>query len=143
MQLIISYAAGEMAISLQLHNKNLLRLLYSLIKKSDGGYIMATIKITKHNFDTEVLNSKEPVLLDFWASWCGPCRMVAPTIDEIAEEARGKVKVGKINVDEEAELASRFRIMSIPTLVVIKDGKVAAQAVGVRPKNDILNLLNA
>lgn len=104
---------------------------------------MATIKITKHNFDTEVLNSKEPVLLDFWASWCGPCRMVAPTIDEIAEEARGKVKVGKINVDEEAELASRFRIMSIPTLVVIKDGKVAAQAVGVRPKNDILNLLNA
>jgi len=104
---------------------------------------MAVIKITKHNFDKEVLNSKEPVLLDFWASWCGPCKMVAPTIDEIAEEVKGVAKVGKINVDEEVELASRFRIMSIPTLMVIKDGKVSAQAVGVRPKKDILNLLKA
>jgi len=104
---------------------------------------MAAIKITKENFDKEVLNSKEPVLLDFWASWCGPCRMVAPTIDEIAEEVKGIAKVGKINIDEETELASRFRIMSIPTLMVIKDGKVSAQAVGVRPKKDILRLLNA
>ena len=104
---------------------------------------MAAIKITKENFEKGVLNSKEPVLLDFWASWCGPCRMVAPTIDEIAEEVKGIAKVGKINIDEETELASRFRIMSIPTLMVIKDGKVSAQAVGVRPKKDILRLLNA
>lgn len=104
---------------------------------------MATIKITKNNFDQEVLNSKEPVLLDFWASWCGPCRMVAPTIDEIADEMAGNAKVGKINVDEESDLASMFRVMSIPTLMVVKDGKVTAQAVGVRPKRDILKMLEA
>jgi thioredoxin 1 len=102
---------------------------------------MATVKITKNNFEKEVLNSKEPVLLDFWASWCGPCRMVAPTVDEIAEEMKGTAKVGKINVDEESELASKFRVMSIPTLMVMKDGKVSATAVGVRPKKDILRML--
>jgi thioredoxin 1 len=104
---------------------------------------MATIKITKNNFDQEVLNSKEPVLLDFWASWCGPCRMVAPAIDEISDEVAGSAKVGKINVDEESDLASMFRVMSIPTLMVVKDGKVTAQAVGVKPKNDILKMLEA
>lgn len=103
---------------------------------------MAAIKITEQNFDKEVLNSREPVLLDFWAPWCAPCRLVAPTIDEIAEEVKGVAKVGKINIDEEALLASRFRIMSIPTLMVIKDGRVSAQAVGVRPKKDILKMLN-
>lgn len=102
---------------------------------------MAAIKITKQNFDQEVLNSKEPVLLDFWASWCGPCRMVAPTIEEISEEVKGTAKVGKINVDEESELASEFKIMSIPTLMVVKNGKISAQAVGVRPKQDILRML--
>jgi thioredoxin 1 len=102
---------------------------------------MSIIKITKHNFDQEVLNSKEPVLLDFWATWCGPCRMVAPTLDEIAEEMKGTAKVGKINIDEESELASQFRVMSIPTLMVVKDGKVSAQSVGVRPKKDILRML--
>jgi thioredoxin 1 len=106
-----------------------------------GGIRMATIKITKNNFEKEVLNSKEPVLLDFWASWCGPCRMVAPTVDEIAEEMKGTAKVGKINVDEESELASKFRVMSIPTLMVMKDGKVSATAIGVRPKKDILRML--
>jgi thioredoxin 1 len=104
---------------------------------------MATIKITKNNFKEEVLNSKEPVLLDFWASWCGPCRMVAPTIDEISDEVVGSAKVGKVNVDEEIELASQFKVMSIPTLMVVKDGKIAAQAVGVRPKKDILRMLEA
>jgi thioredoxin 1 len=102
---------------------------------------MATIKITKNNFEQEVLNSKEPVILDFWASWCGPCRMVAPTLDEISEEMKGVARVGKINVDEESELASQFRIMSIPTLMVVKNGKISAQAVGVRPKKDILRML--
>lgn len=102
---------------------------------------MATVKITKDNFDKEVLNSKEPVLLDFWASWCGPCRMVGPTVEEISEEMKGSAKVGKINVDEETELASQFRVMSIPTLMVIKDGKVSATAVGVRPKQDIVKML--
>mgnify|MGYP000908412147 FL=1 len=102
---------------------------------------MATIEITKNNFTQEVLNSKEPVLLDFWASWCGPCRMVAPTVEEIAKEVKGTAKVGKINVDEEAELASKFNIMSIPTLMVVKDGKVSATSIGVKPKNEILRML--
>ncbi|MBH1941167.1 thioredoxin [Mobilitalea sibirica] len=102
---------------------------------------MATLKITKHNFEEEVLNSKEPVLLDFWASWCGPCRMVSPTVDEIANEVQGSAKVGKVNVDEESELAAKFRVMSIPTLMVVKEGKVSATAVGVRPKKDILKML--
>ena len=100
---------------------------------------MSTIKITKNNFADEVINSEKPVLLDFWAAWCGPCRMVAPVLDEIASE-RSDLKVGKINVDEENELAEKFGVMSIPTLVAIKDGKIARQAVGVRPKEQILDL---
>lgn len=102
---------------------------------------MATIKITKHNFEEEVLKSKEPVLLDFWASWCGPCRMVSPAVEEISNEVEGAAKVGKVNVDEESELAAKYRVMSIPTLMVMKDGKVSATAVGVRPKKDILRML--
>lgn len=101
---------------------------------------MASIKITKNNFDKEVLQSKEPVLLDFWASWCGPCRMVSPTIEEIAKENQN-IKVGKINIDEEGELAAKYSVMSIPTLMVLKDGKISATAVGARPKNDILKML--
>ena len=104
---------------------------------------MATIKITKNNFEEEVLKSKEPILLDFWASWCGPCRMVAPALDEISEEVKGFAKVGKINVDEESELASKFRVMSIPTLMVVKDGKISSTAVGAKPKRDILKMLEA
>lgn len=104
---------------------------------------MAAIRITEQNFDKEVLNSKEPVLLDFWAPWCAPCRMVAPTIEEIAKEVDGTAKVGKVNIDEEGALALRFRIMSIPTLMVIKDGQIVAKKVGVRPRNDILKMLNA
>ena len=101
---------------------------------------MSVITITKENFESEVLNSDKPVLVDFWATWCGPCRMVSPVVDEIADE-RSDVKVGKINVDEQPELAARFGIMSIPTLMVFKDGKVADQAVGVRPKNLIEAML--
>ena len=101
---------------------------------------MSAINVNKNNFDQEILNSDKPVLLDFWASWCGPCRMVSPIVDEIAAE-RSDIKVGKINVDEQPELAAQFGVMSIPTLVVMKNGKVVNQAVGARPKAQILAML--
>ena len=102
---------------------------------------MAALKITKDNFQTEVLEAKGTVLVDFWASWCGPCKMIGPIIDQIAEE-RGDVKVGKINVDEEQELAVQFKVMSIPTLMVFKDGKVVNQSLGAKPKAAILAMLD-
>ena len=102
---------------------------------------MAVLTITKDNFQTEVLNSKGTVLLDFWASWCGPCRMLSPIVDEVAEE-RTDVKVGKVNVDEQPELAGQFGVMSIPTLLVFKDGKLVNQTVGSRPKAGVLALLD-
>ena len=101
---------------------------------------MSAINVNKNNFNQEVLNSDKPVLLDFWASWCGPCRMVSPIVDEIAAE-RSDIKVCKINVDEQPELAARFGVMSIPTLVVMKNGKVVNQATGARPKAQILAML--
>ena len=102
---------------------------------------MTELKITNENFEREVLNSDKPVLIDFWAPWCGPCRMLSPTISEIAEEYKDKVKVGKVNVDEEGELATIFRVSSIPMLVVMKNGKVVNSTVGVRPKEQILKML--
>ena len=101
---------------------------------------MAILNVTKENFRSEVMESKQPVLLDFWAAWCGPCRMVSPVVDEIAAE-RSDIKVGKVNVDEQPELAGAFQVMSIPTLVVMREGKVVHQAVGARPKQQILELL--
>ena len=101
---------------------------------------MSALHITKENFHDEVVNSKKPVLLDFWASWCGPCRMVGPLVDEIAGE-RSDVKVCKVNVDTERELAAAFKVMSIPTLVVMKDGKPVDTKVGVQPKAAILAML--
>ena len=101
---------------------------------------MSAINISKNNFHSEVLQSDRPVLLDFWAPWCGPCRMVGPILDEIARE-QAAIKVGKVNVDEQPELARQFGVMSIPTIVVMKDGRIANQAVGARPKNQILALL--
>lgn len=101
---------------------------------------MAVLHVTKENFEKEVLQSNKKVLVDFWASWCGPCRMVSPIVDEIAEE-HPEIKVGKVNVDEERELSQMFGVMSIPSLFVIKDGKIVNQAVGARPKQQILDLI--
>ncbi len=103
---------------------------------------MSTLKITKDNFETEVVKSDKVVLIDFWASWCGPCKMVGPIIDEVANETVGRAKVGKVNVDEEPELAEAFKVMSIPTLVVLKDGVVVKTAVGVKSKQEILSMLD-
>ena len=101
---------------------------------------MSAMKIHKENFQKEVLDTSKPVLLDFWAPWCAPCQMVAPVVDEIARE-NPDIRVGKVNVDEEQELTSRFRVFSIPALLVLKDGKVVNQAVGARQKNAILAML--
>lgn len=101
---------------------------------------MSVININKSNFQNEVINSDKPVLLDFWASWCGPCRMMVPIVEEIANE-RSDIKVGKVNVDEQPELASMFGIVSIPTIVLIKNGKIVQQMSGARPKNAILEML--
>ena len=102
---------------------------------------MAEVKITSANFESEVLKSELPVLVDFWAAWCGPCRMLAPAVAQIAAEYDGKVKVGKVNVDEEPELAQRFGIMSIPTVLAFKDGKKTATSIGLVPKDKLLALL--
>ena len=102
---------------------------------------MAVIELTKQNFQSEVAESKEKVLIDFWASWCGPCRMVSPIVDEIAEESPAGVKVCKVNVDEQPELAQQFQVMSIPTLLVMKDGKPVASSVGARPKQFIVKMI--
>ena len=118
-------------------------IVYTVIHPNENtkeAQSMSVIHIDRNNFASEVLRSDKPVLLDFWASWCGPCRMVSPIIDEIAA-ARSDVRVGKINVDEQPELARQFGIMSIPTLVVMKNGSIANQAVGARSKMQILAML--
>ncbi len=102
---------------------------------------MAEIKLTNNNFEAEALRSDKPVLIDFWAPWCGPCRMIAPIIEEIADEYSGSVKVCKVNVDEEPELAALFKVGSIPMLAVMKDGKVVNTAVGYRPKQQVIEMI--
>ena len=101
---------------------------------------MSIIHINKDNFHQEVLNSEKPVLLDFWAPWCGPCRMLAPILDQVAQE-RADIKVAPVNVDEEPELAGQFRVYSIPMLAVMKDGQMVNQMVGARPKHQILSMI--
>ena len=103
---------------------------------------MSVLTITNQNFETEVLSANEPVLVDFWATWCGPCRMLSPVVDKLADEFEGKIKVGKINVDEQAELAARFGIMTIPTLLVFKNGEIVEKSVGVKPQAALAAMLN-
>ena len=127
-----------MVMSSQKRNK--IQIIIKPQRNDREDYKMTAININKKNFQNEVMNTDKPVLLDFWAPWCAPCRMVVPVIEEIAGE-RPDIKVGKINVDEQPELASKFGIMSIPTLVVMKNGKIVQQVSGARPKKAILEML--
>ena len=102
---------------------------------------MSVITLNSENFEQEVLQSRTPVIIDFWASWCGPCRMMAPVIDEIGESMGASIKVGKVNVDENQDLAEKYEVMSIPTFVIIKDGKETARTIGIQPKEEILKLI--
>lgn len=103
---------------------------------------MEILTLTADNFEEEVIGAELPVLVDFWASWCGPCRMFSPIVDEFAEENEGKVKVGKVNIDDEPELANRFGVMSIPTAILFRGGEIEETLVGVRPKEELEALLN-
>ena len=102
---------------------------------------MAVLTLTKENFDAEALKSDIPVLVDFWAEWCGTCRMFSPIVDEFAEENEGRVKVGKVNVDEQPDLAGRYGVMSIPTAILFKNGEIADTLVGVQPKTALEELI--
>jgi thioredoxin 1 len=104
---------------------------------------MSTAKVTDSTFDTDVLKSSEPVVVDFWAEWCGPCKMIAPSLEEIATEMQGKVKVAKLNIDENPAVAGKLGIRSIPTLMLFKDGKLASQKVGAAPKGELVKWINA
>lgn len=97
--------------------------------------------LDSNNFEEEVINSDVPVLVDFWAAWCAPCRMIAPIIDQLADEFDGKAKIAKLNVDEQGELAGRYKVMSIPTLILFKDGEIVDQTMGARPKGELVKLI--
>lgn len=99
------------------------------------------VVITTENFETEVLKSELPVLVDFWATWCGPCRMIAPIIEEVANDYQGKIKVGKVNVDEEGDLAVKYGISSIPTLLLFKGGEVVKKTLGYMPKEAVVKFI--
>jgi thioredoxin 1 len=100
------------------------------------------LEITNENFEKEVIESEIPVLVDFWAVWCGPCKMLTPTIDQLSSEYEGKVKIGKVNVDENQEIAAKYGIMSIPTIMIFKNGQVVEQFIGVQPKTVYAEALN-
>lgn len=100
------------------------------------------LNLNNTNFESEVIGSKEPVLVDFYANWCGPCKMMSPIIEELAEELQGRAKVGKINVDENQDLALKYNVMSIPTLIIFRDGKEEKRFVGVRDKEELLSYID-
>ena len=102
---------------------------------------MSVVNLNEKNFEEEVLKTEKTVLIDFWASWCGPCKMMSPVIDSIAEEEGNTVKVCKINIDEEQNLAVKYNVMSIPTFIVLKNGKEVARSVGVQDKNELIDML--
>lgn len=101
------------------------------------------INLTNENFEKEVISSKKPILVDFWASWCGPCQMIAPIVEEISNELSERIEVGKINVDEQPEIAIKYDVMSIPTLILFKDGKVVNTIIGYHSKEEILDFMNS
>ena len=101
------------------------------------------VTLTADNFDTEVLQSATPVLVDFWAEWCGPCKMIGPMVDQLADENDGKATIGKVNIDEHKQLAVQYKVQSIPTLLVFKGGEVVEQAVGARSKADLQGMLDS
>ena len=102
---------------------------------------MAVVTLTKENFEQEVLQASGPVIVDFWATWCGPCKMFSPIVDEFAEENEGKVLVGKVNIDDQPDLASQYRVMSIPTAILFKNGEAVQSLVGVQPKAKLEELI--
>ena len=117
--------------------------MYALLQiKIERMKSMKEITLTKSNFESEVLNYEGKVLVDFWASWCGPCKMIAPVIEEIANEFEGRVKVGKVNVDDEAELSIKYQVMSIPTILIFENGEITNKAIGYRSKEELIELLN-
>jgi thioredoxin 1 len=103
---------------------------------------MSTVKVTDATFESDVIKSAEPVVVDFWAEWCGPCKMIGPSLEELAKDYAGKVKIVKLNVDENPAVAGKLGIRSIPTLMLFKDGKVAAQKVGAAPKGELAKWIN-
>ena len=103
---------------------------------------MATIDVTKETFQEEVLQSELPVLVEFWATWCGPCKALAPIMDEISEEYKGKVKVCKVNIDDQAELAAEYSVMAVPSIMVVKEGEITSAAVGYRAKEEFTGMLD-
>jgi thioredoxin len=104
---------------------------------------MSTVKVTDATFESDVLKSDEPVVVDFWAEWCGPCKMIGPSLEELAKDYAGKVKIAKLNVDENPAVAGKLGIRSIPTLMLFKGGKLAAQKVGAAPKGELAKWINA
>lgn len=104
---------------------------------------MATIKVDNSNFETDVLGSSEPVVVDFWAEWCGPCKMIAPALEELSDELDGKVRVAKVNIDENPDLAAKYGIRSIPTLYMFKNGEIVDRMAGAAPKGKLADWMNA
>lgn len=104
---------------------------------------MSAVTVTQRNFRSEVLESNTPVLVDFWATWCGPCRMLSPVVDQVAQEHAGALKVAKINVDEEPQLAAQFGVVSIPTLLLFRGGRAVNKSVGFKPKQALLDMINS